>query len=277
MAHRFIEPLVQESTPAIIARKLRYAIGHGELQPGQQLGEADLARELGVSRGPLREAMQRLTQEGLLVSIRNRGIFVTELGPDDIADMYLARTAVERAAGLKVIEVVGIHEKVAAALRTVTDKMAQAVAAAERGSVLSDLDIEFHELLVRMADSGRLSRMHQTLMTETRMCMAALEDTGYTPEDRLAEHEAIADAIGAANVPLFHKLLAHHMDDAVEKISSSMRALENATENAAENDGGVVPGAAGAAAEPVASRVEPEGWRRAAGKALATGEPDTSR
>ncbi|WP_336713930.1 GntR family transcriptional regulator [Arthrobacter sp. USHLN218] len=266
MAHRFIEPLVQESTPAIIARKLRYAIGHGELQPGQQLGEADLARELGVSRGPLREAMQRLTQEGLLVSIRNRGIFVTELGPEDIADMYLARTAVERAAGLKIIEVVGIHEKVAAALRTVTDKMAQAVAAGERGSVLSDLDIEFHELLVRMADSGRLSRMHQTLMTETRMCMAALEDTGYTPEDRLAEHEAIADAIGTANVPLFHKLLAHHMDDAVEKISSSMRALENAPENAKvdvtenapegamENDGGVVPAAAakGAAAEPVA-------------------------
>jgi DNA-binding GntR family transcriptional regulator len=258
MAHRFIEPLVQESTPAIIARKLRYAIGHGELQPGQQLGEADLARELGVSRGPLREAMQRLTQEGLLVSIRNRGIFVTELGPDDIADMYLARTAVERAAGLKVIEVVGIHEKVAAALRTVTDKMAQAVAAGERGSVLSDLDIEFHELLVRMADSGRLSRMHQTLMTETRMCMAALEDTGYTPEDRLAEHEAIADAIGAANVPLFHKLLAHHMDDAVEKISTSMRALEtapeSATEDVTENDGGVVPGVTAdkAAAEPVA-------------------------
>ncbi|NMR31574.1 GntR family transcriptional regulator [Crystallibacter degradans] len=239
---RFIEPLVQESTPAIIARKLRYAIGHGELEPGQQLGEAELARDLGVSRGPLREAMQRLTQEGLLVSIRNRGIFVTELGPSDIVDMYLARTAVERAAGLKIIELEGRHEEVAAALHEVTDRMAKAVAAGERGAVLSDLDIEFHELLVAMAHSIRLSRMHNTLITETRMCMAALEDTGYTPEARLAEHVAIADAIGAANVPLFHKLLAEHMDDAVEKISRSMVLAEEAASNEGASAAAVAAG-----------------------------------
>jgi len=65
----FIGPLVQESTPSIIADKLRQAIAHGELKPGAQLGEAELARKLGVSRGPLREGMQRLTQEGLLVSM----------------------------------------------------------------------------------------------------------------------------------------------------------------------------------------------------------------
>jgi DNA-binding GntR family transcriptional regulator len=75
----FIGPLVQESTPSIIAEKLRQAIAHGELKPGAQLGEAELARKLGVSRGPLREGMQRLTQEGLLVSIRNRGLFVIEV------------------------------------------------------------------------------------------------------------------------------------------------------------------------------------------------------
>ena len=51
------------------------------MPPGAQLGEADLARELGVSRGPLREGIQRLTQEGLLVSIRNRGVFVIEMTP----------------------------------------------------------------------------------------------------------------------------------------------------------------------------------------------------
>ncbi|HET8795009.1 MAG TPA: GntR family transcriptional regulator [Arthrobacter sp.] len=234
-SHRFIEPLVQESTPAIIARKLRYAMGRGDLEPGQQLVEAELAAELGVSRGPLREAMQRLTQEGLLVSIRNRGIFVIELDPADISDMYLARTAVERSAALKIIELEGRHEEVAAALRHVTDKMAKAVDAGKRGAVLSDLDIEFHELLVRLAESPRLSSMHATLITETRMCMAVLEDTGYTPEARLAEHVAIADAIGAPDVPLFNKLLAHHMDDAVEKISRGMLAAGGPESEAADD------------------------------------------
>ncbi|MGK2853380.1 MAG: GntR family transcriptional regulator, partial [Microbacteriaceae bacterium] len=74
-----IGPLMQKSTPSIIADKLRAAIGYGELKPGEQLGEAELARQLGISRGPLREGMQRLTQEGLLVAIRNRGLFVVEL------------------------------------------------------------------------------------------------------------------------------------------------------------------------------------------------------
>ena len=60
--------VVQESTASIIANQLRQAIAQGHLTPGAQLGEAELARELGVSRGPLREGMQRLTQEGLLVS-----------------------------------------------------------------------------------------------------------------------------------------------------------------------------------------------------------------
>ena len=94
----FIGLVAQESTPAIIADKLRQAIGHGELKPGAQLGEAELARKFGVSRGPVREAMSRLTQEGLLVPIRNRGLFVREMTADDIRDMYLAREAIERAA-----------------------------------------------------------------------------------------------------------------------------------------------------------------------------------
>ena len=58
------EPVVRESTPSIIAGKLRTAIGRGQIPAGSQLVETELARELGVSRGPLREAMQRLTQEG---------------------------------------------------------------------------------------------------------------------------------------------------------------------------------------------------------------------
>ena len=90
-----LEPVVQESTPALIARSLRRAISSGEFPPGTQLGEAALARQLGVSRGPLREAMQRLTQEGLLVSHRNRGLFVPDLTPEAVSDMYLLRRAIE--------------------------------------------------------------------------------------------------------------------------------------------------------------------------------------
>ncbi len=65
MPGNLLRPVVQETTPSLSARQLRRAIGDGELTPGQQLNEMELSRSLGVSRGPLREALQRLTQEGL--------------------------------------------------------------------------------------------------------------------------------------------------------------------------------------------------------------------
>ncbi|MGH3815020.1 MAG: GntR family transcriptional regulator, partial [Pseudonocardiaceae bacterium] len=61
-----LQPVSRQSTAAIIADRLRDAITRGAFPPGAQLGEVELAGRLGVSRGPLREAMQRLVQEGLL-------------------------------------------------------------------------------------------------------------------------------------------------------------------------------------------------------------------
>ncbi|MDQ4117438.1 MAG: GntR family transcriptional regulator, partial [Actinomycetota bacterium] len=98
-----IEPVSRRSTAEIVADRIRTAIMRGTFGPGTQLGEVDLASRLGVSRGPLREAMQRLVAEGLLRSERHRGLFVRELGADDVRDVYIARTAVERAAALLVL------------------------------------------------------------------------------------------------------------------------------------------------------------------------------
>jgi DNA-binding GntR family transcriptional regulator len=209
----FIEPLAQESTPSIIADKLRKAIGHGELKPGAQLGEAELARKLGVSRGPLREGMQRLTQEGLLVAIRNRGLFVIDMTPDDVRDMYLAREAIERAAARKIHS--GDFEAAGDVLLGIVDKMA---AAEGDPAAVGEIDIEFHERLVQLAESPRLSRMHQTYITETRMCIHALEATYSASEVRVGEHRALAEAIRAGDYLHADDLLVAHMDDAVTRL-----------------------------------------------------------
>lgn len=218
---RFIEPLERQSTPSIIADKLRKAIGHGELKAGQQLGEAQLARQLGVSRGPLREGMQRLTQEGLLVAIRNRGLFVIEMTPENVRDMYLARTTVERAAAAQILR----HDLhgAAAALHGVTDRMADAAARNDERGV-GEADIEFHQVLVSWAHSTRLSRMHQTLLTETRMCIHALDDTYSQSEERVAEHRGIADALDKGDEALVDRRLIDHMVDAVTRLTTSKAA-----------------------------------------------------
>jgi DNA-binding GntR family transcriptional regulator len=211
----YIEPLMQQSTPSIIAEKLRQAIGHGELKPGAQLSEAELARKLGVSRGPLREGMQRLTQEGLLVSIRHRGLFVIEMTTADVRDMYLAREAIERAAAHKIIE--GDYVAAGDALLEIVEQMAAATTPAE----VSELDIAFHELLVQLADSPRLTRIHRTFITETRMCIHALDETYSASEVRGEEHRAVANAIKSGNLDLTDQLLIAHMDDAIRRLNAS--------------------------------------------------------
>jgi len=213
----YIGPLVQESTPSIIADKLRQAIAHGELKPGAQLGEAELARKLGVSRGPLREGMQRLTQEGLLVSIRNRGLFVIDMTPDDVRDMYIAREAIERAAARRVLG--GDHVAAGDELMRIVDKMKKTRTPAE----VSELDIAFHERLLQLARSPRLSRMHQTFITETRMCIHALDETYAKSEVREGEHRALANAIRSGDRELTDRLLTAHMDDAIRRLTEEPR------------------------------------------------------
>jgi DNA-binding GntR family transcriptional regulator len=210
------EPVKHESTPSIIAERLRTAIALGRIPPGAQIAEAELGREFGVSRGPIREAMQRLSQEGLLVSVRNRGLFVITMTDDEVRDMYAARTAVERAAAERIMQNDG--KNVAAQLLAFVKAMNKA---ADLGDLdgLSQADMEYHAALVAAAESPRLSRMHNTLLTETRMCLTALEKRYGDLHARVAEHQAIAEAFGAGDRELVAKLLVSHMEDAVGRLT----------------------------------------------------------
>src|SRR5947209_5763526 len=67
---------------------LRQQILSGHRAPGDRLNEVEIAAELGVSRGPLREAMQRLARDGLVVVQPHRGSFVRSLEPDEIAELF---------------------------------------------------------------------------------------------------------------------------------------------------------------------------------------------
>lgn len=212
-----LEPVVRESTPALIARTLRRAISTGSLPPGSQLGEAALATQLGVSRGPLREAMQRLTQEGLLVSHRNRGLFVAELTPAEVEDMYLLRTTIETAA-LDRIRALGLGATAADRLDSTVSTMA-ALADAPDSAEMVAADLEFHRELVEAARSPRLSRVHETVLVETSMCLHAMRATYAHAEDRVAEHRALASAVRSGVTDHAHRILVEHMRDGLERVN----------------------------------------------------------
>lgn len=211
-----IEPVSRESTAGIIARQLRDAIMTGALPPGTQLGETDLASRFQVSRGPLREAMQHLVSEGLLRSERHRGLFVIDLEPGDVYDIYSARSAIERAAMLRALR--GDREKVATELEQAVADMAVA-AGDDDPTALSWADLRFHEALIAASGSKRLVRMARTLLIETRMCLTALQGTYQQVEERVTEHTLIIEALRAGDETTALALLEAHMEDAVQRLA----------------------------------------------------------
>ncbi|MER7861981.1 MULTISPECIES: GntR family transcriptional regulator [Amycolatopsis] len=211
-----IEPVSRESTAGIIARQLRDAIMTGALPPGTQLGETDLASRFQVSRGPLREAMQHLVSEGLLRSERHRGLFVIDLEPGDVYDIYSARSAIERAAMLRALR--GDRERVATELEEAVRAMATA-ADDDDPTALSWADLRFHEALIAASGSKRLVRMARTLLIETRMCLTALQGTYQRVEERVTEHTRIIEALRAGDEETALSLLEAHMEDAVQRLA----------------------------------------------------------
>ncbi|MFC4373742.1 GntR family transcriptional regulator [Nocardia halotolerans] len=209
------EPVNQQSTAEMIAERLRAAIMRGALAPGAQLGESDLAAGFGVSRGPVREAMQRLVQEGLLFSIRNRGIFVIELAIDDVIDIYRARAALESGALDLILD--GRREIAYTALQPSITALRSAAEAGDVAGV-SDADQAFHEALVAAADSPRLVRAARTLLIETRMCLGALQTTYPDLGEQVREHVELHEAIGSGSPDRARTLLVEHMDDAVRRL-----------------------------------------------------------
>lgn len=216
-----LRPVRRRSTVEFIAEELRQAITSGSLEPGDQLGEADLAEHFEVSRGPLREAMQRLVSEGVLHAIANRGVFVNELTLDDVRDVYRTRSVIER--GAIEISLKGRRAELHAAVSVAVDQM-RAAAARGDGPAVSDADQAFHEALVECSGSPRLIRAMRTLLVETRMCLGELRTTYPDLDTQVHEHEALAEAFRTQSPAKAKALLLAHLDDAVDRLVAKRTA-----------------------------------------------------
>jgi DNA-binding GntR family transcriptional regulator len=203
------------STPALIADRLRSEILEGRFPPQTQLTEVELARQLQVSRGPIREAMQRLIQEGLLRAERNRGVFVVELGLDDAHDVYLARGVIERAAAAIVAK--RQPEAALAELQEIVGRLAASVSGSWTEVIRHDL--AFHQTLVEAAGSPRLNRMFSTLIAETRLCLIRLEPFYQDGTNVVDEHQAITEALLRGDRRRTDMLLKTHMAASAARLS----------------------------------------------------------
>jgi DNA-binding GntR family transcriptional regulator len=99
------------------------------------------------------------------------------------------------------------------------------MAVAPDSHAVGDADIVFHERLVALADSPRLSRMHSILLIETRICIRALEVSYGHGDVRFGEHRAIAQSFLDGDARLTDELLVAHMKDAVQRLTVAATAV----------------------------------------------------
>jgi DNA-binding GntR family transcriptional regulator len=205
---------------------LREAIIDGRLAQGESLREVALAQSLGTGRSAVREAIRQLIQEGLVEHEVHRGAFVRVMSLTDRLDVYFAREAIECGAVRRVIEQPDVPDL--SALHAEIDAMRAIARGHERVSErLIDSDINFHQLMIGLAGSPRLSRAHETLAAETRMLLR--HHPPYPWRDYVDDHVALLDAI-EQRAPNTLDLVADHLRRSAQLIADELPAEASSDE-----------------------------------------------
>ncbi|MBQ8198786.1 MAG: GntR family transcriptional regulator [Lachnospiraceae bacterium] len=198
-----------------VFHKIREDILNGKYKTGEELREATIGEELGVSRTPVREAFRQLELEGLLKMVPNKGTYVTGITQKDVKDIYMIRSLLE-----------GLCARLAT--ENITDEqmneMEENVYLSEfhesKGHYdqMAQMDNRFHEILYESCDSKMLEHLlrdfHQYVYRVRKMTLSS-EKRGKASN---LEHREIMEAIKAGNCDKAEKLANLHMINAYDNM-----------------------------------------------------------
>jgi DNA-binding GntR family transcriptional regulator len=193
---------------ADVFERLRAAISAGELRPHQKLVEQHLARQLGVSRTPIREALQRLAAEGYVSTLPTGGVIVVDHLPEEIRAIYEIRQALEGAATRLAAERATPDD-----LAKIEHIQEQLRTAFERGEVdeMVDLNDAFHNAIYA---AGKNAWLHQLIMTYrdfffNRRMARVFHSTDW--ESALDDHERMLEDLRARDARGAEEKMRSHL------------------------------------------------------------------
>jgi DNA-binding GntR family transcriptional regulator len=216
-----IQPLPTAAQRA--ADLIRQYIFEGLFAPGTPLPEASLSDALQVSRNTVREAFRTLTSEHLIVHEPHKGVTVRWLTEDDVIDIYKIRRmfelgSLDRAIQKKVELTAGILDEIGA-LRAATEAMADRGEWVEVGTA----NLRFHELIVELHHSERISDTFRRVMTELRLGFLAHEDPSAFHGPFLVRNRKIHEQLTSGKLAEARDELASYLDDAEADVLRAVR------------------------------------------------------
>jgi DNA-binding GntR family transcriptional regulator len=204
---------------------LREAIIRGVIGPGSRINEAELAEKLGISRGPLREAIQRVGAEGLVEFRRNRGAFVREVALEDVRLIYEVREALEGAAARRVArvasdsEIAGLKRQ----LVEVDNLIRSHEGATEPDASPSMLETAhaFHVTILQLCGNPYLERYSNDLHVQLRVARLQSDQTVERARQVLKEHRAIVTAIAKRDAAAAAAAMSKHLANSMGRFETA--------------------------------------------------------
>jgi DNA-binding GntR family transcriptional regulator len=211
-----------------VGSRLRESILNGLFAAGDRLREEELAEAMGVSRGPVRDALAQLDREGLVMRRPNRGAVVAELFRGDFDEVFSLRLAIEPVAtgwaarhagdgGLQAMRrIVSGYSKLS---ERVTDRRA------------AEVDLAFHDVVYRVSGHGRALALWQELRAQVCVFLIARARvrTSSFKADMIRNHSAILAVIEAGDEVQAHKLAVEHVQQSYMKLSANDEDASAAT------------------------------------------------
>lgn len=220
-----------QSLPEVIYRDLVDGILSGDYRPGQVLRQEELADAYGVSRGPVREALNRLTAEGVIEARPRRGYAVTSLDPEEIRELFELRSVIEEHAGAIAARFRG-PDDIAAVKQLLAQMRALDSAQPDQRRQWLDLNRQFHARVFRSSGREHLCRMCTMLrdMVEPyiRLEVAVTGDL----EDAQQDHEAIFAAFRKGDEAEVARLSRKHCEKTAARL---LHGLSRTTTSAPVN------------------------------------------
>jgi DNA-binding GntR family transcriptional regulator len=186
----------------------RSAILRGELPQGSRVIEAQIAKTLGISRAPVREAVNRLLQDGLLESKTHFGPSVIQMTSDKIRYLYDLRAAIE---GLAIRDVVRrLAHLDLTPLRSCIVEMKRRARKKDLAGLV-EAELEFHRILCSLAENPYVIKVSTMLDAQVRMALT-IDNSHYTNLSDVAdEHEPIVNAIESGDTETAASLIQSHI------------------------------------------------------------------
>ena len=211
-----IDVLREHSLTTLVQRELERQIVSGELEAGTKLNEAEIAGELRVSRGPVREAFRALDQSGLVRTEKNRGVFVRQVSLEEAYEIYEVRAALDGLIGRLAAQ--RIEPAQLQRLRDIVKRMHAASRALDAAAYFP-LNIEFHEVLGEAAGNQALLQNYQRIVNELNLYRReVIARSAESIPASTKDHEAIVNAVAKGDAELAGRLLFDHVLNGRERL-----------------------------------------------------------